>query len=806
MKIKRLVRELRRKLRKDEESPAARLKLAASYRESGRGEEAVELYLDVALDYRKLGRIAQAIAVCRSALDIDPSDDEVKNLLANLEQMREADPPVRRARGGAGARGDEAVVEDDGRNWTPSLARAATGRSPHKSGDGAGREAGDSRESDASAAARADQPTGQAAGQPAGRSEAAAADRRSEPTPGAASGAVPGAAADAASGRAPRAPGASAAAHPEDDPDASPDDTSLTPTPLPTPLPPHEADDDSMELSHLLVRPAPAGPLPRISLPRDLAEVDDDLLDLPPPADMVDVLADVFLPTAHFDPDGEADTQLGTAPGGVPVAEDEFRDDTLAPQVESGATARHRSSPGDEEMTWLKEPLSRAPSEPEPVLFAGGEDGRFMPDALPMALETAEGEQEPTQWNVPGAGGAGLESPEATVVRSTTLPGLGGADVGEARGHGAGAGAGDVAPDADLAALAAGAPLGQGEHGDDASAGRTARLVAVSAPALEPRSAAEAAPEMIVDEERDKTMRQAIPGVFLPGVPAASPHASGGSLSSMLRAAFDTLPGEVLGDLSARAMLRSVGASEYVFREGDPGDACFLVDAGELRALRRDPFVPGEPSVEVSRWGAGALFGELALLADRRRHASVQAVGACRIYEIPRRLLRELAATYPEVGGLLDALYRQRLLTMLVGTAPFLNTLPGQRRLEIQRRFQSIHRSSGEAIVREGSADGGLYLVVQGSVEITKRGSDKRSTLLATFVEGAYFGNMSSVEGRDAGASVTAAGPVELAVLPSEEFQDVVAEGPGIWAQIRQTARRRDLESNGLLTGETPIV
>ena len=279
-----------------------------------------------------------------------------------------------------------------------------------------------------------------------------------------------------------------------------------------------------------------------------------------------------------------------------------------------------------------------------------------------------------------------------------------------------------------------------------------------------------------------------------------------GAVIDMPLSIFSALPEDALAEMARRMTLRNFSNGDVVLREGEPGDACFVLAHGEVRVLKRDPLNPRGDLIEVARLGSGALFGEFALLADRRRHATVQAVGNCDIYEIPRRLLRELAATFPAVGPLLEKFYRERLLATLMSTAPFLKPLPEERRGELLARFEPVRVESGERIVSEGEPAGGLYLIVLGSVEITKRVSEKRSVLLSTLGEGAYFGEMSLLKGGVACASATAVGPTELAVMVPKDFYQVVSENPRLWDEVRREANRRQLENNQIVTGETNVV
>jgi hypothetical protein len=89
------LKELEKRLATEPDNLGLRVQVAGLMREAGRSVEAVELYRSVALAYRDQGRIQQAIAVCRSVLDIAPDDAACQGLLSSL-QAPSASEPFRR--------------------------------------------------------------------------------------------------------------------------------------------------------------------------------------------------------------------------------------------------------------------------------------------------------------------------------------------------------------------------------------------------------------------------------------------------------------------------------------------------------------------------------------------------------------------------------------------------------------------------------------------------------------------------------------------------------------------------------------
>jgi CRP-like cAMP-binding protein len=118
------------------------------------------------------------------------------------------------------------------------------------------------------------------------------------------------------------------------------------------------------------------------------------------------------------------------------------------------------------------------------------------------------------------------------------------------------------------------------------------------------------------------------------------------------------LPPEEIERLLERMHQRTVKAGEMVFRMGDPGDALYLVAKGGVDVLRDDGSVlaqvpPGQP------------FGEMALLSDSVRTASVRARLDSELLVIGDKDFDELLATYPDMHRRMHALSHERALANL---------------------------------------------------------------------------------------------------------------------------------------------
>lgn len=83
-----------------------------------------------------------------------------------------------------------------------------------------------------------------------------------------------------------------------------------------------------------------------------------------------------------------------------------------------------------------------------------------------------------------------------------------------------------------------------------------------------------------------------------------------------------------------------------VFREGEPADALYIVQEGEIELLGAGAAQP----LRLALLGPGDFFGEGSLLEGRTREATARTVSACRLLRIDAPTLTELVRHHPEAG------------------------------------------------------------------------------------------------------------------------------------------------------------
>ncbi len=236
---------------------------------------------------------------------------------------------------------------------------------------------------------------------------------------------------------------------------------------------------------------------------------------------------------------------------------------------------------------------------------------------------------------------------------------------------------------------------------------------------------------------------------------------------------------------------------QLIIREGDPGRSFFIIVEGKVRIYKLGP---DEKEITLAHLGEGAFFGEMALLSGAPRTANVVAEDDTEILEVTDTVLRELAAKYPQVVSSLKNFYRQRLLNNVMAISPLFKDFDPAERKSIVEKFRMKQATPGEALINEGKNSDGLYVVLHGSVQVSKR--DRHPIELARLKEGDVFGEMSLLTRQPATATVTAQSNSILLRLPRENFQELVLTHPQILELVAELTEQRKSATEAILQGQ----
>lgn len=221
---------------------------------------------------------------------------------------------------------------------------------------------------------------------------------------------------------------------------------------------------------------------------------------------------------------------------------------------------------------------------------------------------------------------------------------------------------------------------------------------------------------------------------------------------------FASMPVALREDLGRLMRPVAFARGELVFRQGDRGQHLVVLESGELEALLA---VPGREPLRLSSLHPGDVVGELALLGDGHRMATVRAVErstgwalARVVFDVLRHDLRPAAsAATGAIGRLavkrLSELYRHCASELNgepmfappgAGAGPPKTTEPEDPAYVLSTLFfrdfdpdelasvteglRWVEVVRGTVVVPGGEPAAALWVVLRGAVETTMRGSD----------------------------------------------------------------------------------
>lgn len=114
---------------------------------------------------------------------------------------------------------------------------------------------------------------------------------------------------------------------------------------------------------------------------------------------------------------------------------------------------------------------------------------------------------------------------------------------------------------------------------------------------------------------------------------------------------FKSLDDDGLTRLLKGATSVAYRSGQLVVREGDPGEALYLIREGQVRVTT----TPDEQEIELAILGPGACFGEVALLTGRPRTATVVTTQSCTMLCFHKAQIDEILQAYPRVRKLLQS-------------------------------------------------------------------------------------------------------------------------------------------------------
>ena len=223
---------------------------------------------------------------------------------------------------------------------------------------------------------------------------------------------------------------------------------------------------------------------------------------------------------------------------------------------------------------------------------------------------------------------------------------------------------------------------------------------------------------------------------------------------------FRALDVEQMADVLDAMFEKTVQPGEFIIRQGDDGDNFYVIERG-----RFEVYVKDQSAVEtmIHTYDNRGAFGELALLYNMPRAASIKAITPGTLWAMDRQTFRRI---------LLKSAYRKRkMYEDLINKVPMLKSLESYERMNLADALVPKQFSNGEQIIKQGDTADGMYFVEDGVVKITILGEHGREIEINRVPAGGYLGELALVTHKPRAASAYAVGDIKLAFLDVEAFE-----------------------------------
>ncbi|KGL95360.1 cGMP-dependent protein kinase 2 [Charadrius vociferus] len=246
---------------------------------------------------------------------------------------------------------------------------------------------------------------------------------------------------------------------------------------------------------------------------------------------------------------------------------------------------------------------------------------------------------------------------------------------------------------------------------------------------------------------------------------------------------------------------RTFQQGSYIIRQGEPGNHIFVLKEGSLEVFQQNKLLSSIPV-----WTA---FGELAILYNCTRTASVKAITNVKTWALDREVFQNIMRVTAQT--------RQEQYRQFLRSVSLLKNLPEDKLTKIMDCLEVEYYDKGDYVIREGEEGNTFFIIAKGKVIVTQSTADhSQPHLIKNLHKGDYFGEKALISDDVRSANVIADEyNVECLVIDRETFNQTVGTYEelqtyleGYVANLAQADERRHAKGRsfcGQLTKEVSL-
>ncbi|XP_044253553.1 cGMP-dependent protein kinase, isozyme 2 forms cD4/T1/T3A/T3B isoform X4 [Tribolium madens] len=224
-------------------------------------------------------------------------------------------------------------------------------------------------------------------------------------------------------------------------------------------------------------------------------------------------------------------------------------------------------------------------------------------------------------------------------------------------------------------------------------------------------------------------------------------------------------------------------AGSLIIKEGDVGSIVYVLEEGCVEVSRENKF--------LSTLTPGKVLGELAILYNCQRTATIKAATDCKLWAIERQCFQTIMMR--------TGLIRQAEYTDFLKSVPIFKNLPEDTLIKISDVLEETFYANGDYIIRQGARGDTFFIISKGTVKVTKKVPDSNEEkYIRTLGKGDFFGEK-ALQGDDLRtANIIVDNPegVYCLVIDRETFNQLISNLDEIRTKYKDEGvdRRRENE------------
>ncbi|XP_062431078.1 cGMP-dependent protein kinase 2 isoform X2 [Rhea pennata] len=205
---------------------------------------------------------------------------------------------------------------------------------------------------------------------------------------------------------------------------------------------------------------------------------------------------------------------------------------------------------------------------------------------------------------------------------------------------------------------------------------------------------------------------------------------------------------------------RTYQQGSYIIRQGEPGNHIFVLEEGNLEVFQQNKLLSSIPV-----WTA---FGELAILYNCTRTASVKAITNVKTWALDREVFQNIMRVTAQT--------RQEQYRSFLRSVSLLKNLPEDKLTKIMDCLEVEYYDKGNYVIREGEEGSTFFIIAKGKVKVTQStAGHSQPQLIKTLHKGDYFGEKALISDDVRSANIIAdENDVECLVIDRETFNQTV--------------------------------